>query len=886
MLTKLRALFYGSKLEDEIDRELSSHLAMEIEHRRRQGMSAEEARRTALRDFGGVARTREEVRDARGMAFWDVLKQDIRFGLRSLSRSPGYALASIAILALGIGANTAMFSVIQGVLLKPLPFRNPDRVAVIENSTSRTPSNLTGVSINELYDYRSRLTTVQDLVEYHQMSFVLLNQGDPDRVDTGVVSANFFTALGVQPLIGRDFVAPDAKLGAQQVVLLTYEYWQSKFSADPKVVDKVVEMNNAAHRIIGVLPPFPQYPDVNDIYMPTSACPFRAQAEAQMATSHRSFSALSVFGWLAPGATAQQASAEISGLAAGFQRDYPKDYPTPGFTGAAKPLKSELVKDAQPMLLALTLATVLVLIIACANVANLAIARTVRRQREFAVRVALGAGRRRLIRQLVTESLITALIGGVGGVLLAKLSLAALVSFIGRFTSRTNEVAIDAGVLGFAVVISVITGIVCGVLPALGSRLSLASSMRDGAAQAGDSRGRRRVRSGMVVAQVSVSFVLLIGAALLMSSVYKLATTALGFEAEKVVTAALYGNFSRNQGPEQALAFYDAVIERLRAEPGVTAVASTNGQPLATVAPGQRGVKILGLATESSNPPQAINSVASEDYFKALDVPILRGRAFTAADRAGSPPVIIINQSLAKSWQGRDPIGTYIQLYSPNPNVTTPLPAEYQVVGIVPDFQLYGPVTGPQPQTYRPVRQAGFASRLLVRTAGNPADLTSAIRRHVLAVDSQIPVENIETLQSLKLEGLSVPALTAGLLAAFAGVALAITLAGIAGLVGTSVSQRTREFGVRMALGARPWSIVSQVIGEGLLLVIVGIVAGSAGAYAFSRVIAKYLFHTTPTDPRAYAAAAAIFIFVAALAAFGPAKRITGIDPLKALKTE
>jgi len=886
MLKKLRALFYGPKLGDEIDREISSHLAMEIEHRKRQGMSEEEARRTALRDFGGVEKTREEVRDARGMTFWDVLKQDVRFGMRTLRRSPGYALAAIAILALGIGANTAMFSVIRGVLLKPLPFRNPDRVAVIENHTSRTDSNLTGVSINELYDYRAQLHTVQDLVEYHQMSFVLLNQGDPDRVDTGVVSSNFFTALGVQPLIGRDFVAADAKLGAQQVVLLTYEYWQSKFNSDPKVVEKVVEMNNAAHRIIGVLPPFPQYPQVNDIYMPTSACPFRAGSEAQMATNHRSFAALSVFGWLAPGATAAQASAEIAGVAAGFQRDYAKNYPVPGFTGEAKPLKAELVKDAEPMLLALTLATILVLVIACANVANLSMARTVRRQREFAVRVALGAGRGRLIRQLVTESLITALAGGVGGVLLAKISLAALVSFIGRFTSRTGEVSIDAGVLVFAVAISVITGIVCGVLPALGSRLSLASSMRDGAAQTGDGRGRRRVRSGMVVAQVSVSFVLLIGAALLMSSVYKLATTALGFEAEKVVTAALFGNFSRNQGPAQTIKFYDAVFERLRSQPGVTAVAATNGQPLAATAPGQRGVKILGLASEPANPPQAINSVASEEYFKALDVPILRGRAFNEGDRADSLPVIIINQSLAKAWQGRDPIGTYIQLFSPNPNVTTPLPTEYQVVGIVPDFQLYGPVTGPQPQTYRPVRQAGFASRLLVRTAGNPENLAKLIRENVLAVDSQIPVESIETLQSLKLEGLSVPALTAGLLAAFAGVALAITLAGIAGLVGASVSQRTREFGVRMALGARPWTIVRHVVGEGLGLVMIGIALGSAGAYAFSRVIARYLFHTTPTDPRAYAAAAAIFVAVAALAAFGPAKRITGIDPLKALKTD
>lgn len=885
---KLRSLFRGGALDRDINKELDAHLAMEIEHRQELGMSAEEARRTALRDFGGVQKVREEVRDARGMTFWDVLKQDTRFGLRSLRHARGYTTAAVLILALGIGANTAMFSVIRGVLLKPLPFRDQAHIALVQQSAPGARQADAAVSIPELLSYRERLTSMSDLVEYHQMNFTLLSRGEPDRVDTGVVSGNFFTALGVTPLVGRSFSDADAKLGAEPVVLLTYGYWQSKFGSDPRIVGTAVRMNDKEHTVVGVLPPFPQYPDVNDIYMPTSACPFRASSEANMATSFRSFSALSVFGWLRDGATPEQASTEIRTIAATFPRDHGKDYPVnSGFTGRAALLNDELVRDAKPMVMALAAATALVLLIACANVANLTLTRAVRRSRELAVRSALGAGRGRLVRQLVTESLLLSLIGGGLGVLIARLSLVWLVPFMGRFTSRTGQIDIDAGVLVFALGVSVLTGIVCGIAPVLGSRASLMSSMRDGSAQGGESRGRRRFRSGMVVAQVMVSFVLLIGATLLLTSVYKLATSALGFETDHVVTAAVFGNFSRNQTPQQALNFYDAVITRLQAQPGVTAVAATNTSPLAATAPGQRRFKILGVDDDGAGDTrQAINAIASEDYFKALDVPVLRGRAFTAGDRADTLPVLIINTSMAKYWNGRDPIGTLVQLYSPNPNVTTPLQTEYTVVGIVPDFQLYGPVTGAQPQSYRPLRQAGSAGRLVVRTAGNPEALTKTIRETVHAVDPEIPVEQLETLQALKQEGLSVPALTAGLLTGFAGVALIITLAGIAGLIGGAVTQRTREFGVRLALGAKPWSIVGNVVTQGVMLVSVGIVAGVAGAYLFGQVLAQYLFHTTPTDISAYLAVAAVFTAAGAIAAFIPAKRIAAIDPLKVLRID
>jgi putative ABC transport system permease protein len=900
MLKKIRSLFYGSRRREEIDREISTHLAMEIEHRQKGGMSAEEARRTALRDFGGVEKTREEVRDARGITFWDVLRQDVRFGLRSLRRSPGYALSAILILALGIGVNTAMFSVINGVLLKPLPFRSQSRIALLQQSTERTTAANTGVSINELYSYRERLKSIEDLVEYHQMSFTLLNEGEPDRVDTGVVSANFFEALGVAPLVGRNFVPADAKLGAQQVVLLTYEYWQSKFGADPKVVNKVVQMNNATHLIVGVLPPFPQYPQVNDIYMPTSACPFRAQAEATMERSHRSFAALSVFGWLAPGATLEQASAEIAGVASSYQRDFAQDYPVAGFTGAAALLSDELVREARPMLLALSAATVLVLILACANVANLALARTARRGRELAVRSALGAGKARLVRQLVTESLILSTIGGVLGVIAARGALVGLVSFIGRFTERTTQIAIDPYVLGFATAITVITGVICGIAPALASRKNLMANMRDGAAQAGESSGRHRFRASLVVAQVGVSFVLLIGSGLLLESVYRMAIVPLGYDTEKVMNATFFGNFSRFQVTaqcDQACAagkvadFQNQVLNDVRSTPGVAAAAITNAVPLTVTAPGPRTFSIVGRTGDASNPLQATPAGATDGYFETLGVPVLRGRVFTQSDTATTLPVLVINDSMAKFWEGEDPVGSVVRFpfppgFRPQPGQPLP-PTDFTVIGVVGDFRLYGPTVENRAQYYRPLAQTGgLGGRILVRASGNPEALGRVIADSIHRVDPQMPVEEIETLYALKLGQLEIPAVTAGLLSVFAAVALAITLAGIAGLIGTAVTQRSREFGVRLALGAKPWSLVGSVVVNGLKLVAVGIAIGLAGAYGFNQVISRFLFATKPTEAFVYVTVGVIFLAAAALAAFAPAKRVTAIDPLKVLKAD
>ncbi len=882
IIRRLRTLARVRSVDSEITRELDFHVRMEIERRERSGMAPAEARRTALRDFGGVGRVREEVRDARGMTFWDTLRQDVRFGVRTLRRSPGYTFAAVLILALGIGANTAIFSVVNGVLLEPLPYRSGDELVLVQQSAPKANLPTVGVSIPEFIDYRDRLTAIRDLVEYHSMSFTLLNQGEPDRVDTGVVSANFFDMLGVRPLLGRTFVQGDDELGAEAVLVLSHHYWQQKFGADETVIGWVLEMNNRPHTVVGVLPPHPQFPRNNDVYMSTSACPFRANAQQNMHQSHRIFSGLQVFGRLAPGMTVDQAGAEVAGIASTFAKDHPADHQRIGdLEGRSVVLRDQLVEGARPMLLALVATTLLVLLIACANVANLALARTVRRSRELALRSALGAGRGRLLAQLVTESVLVALAGGALGLLLATWSLGLLVDFVGRFTPRTDQIAIDGGVLAFAFVVSVVTGIVFGAAPALSARRNVAQSIRDGSAQGGESGGRQRFRSGLVVSQVAVSFVLLVGAALLIQSVYRLAKVPLGYRTEQVVTAGLNGNFTRINSPEAALRVYGGALEGVRLLPGVQSAALTNAVPQSDIQPGPQAIEIEGVG-EPDRVLQADVNVASDRYFETLDVPLLSGRDFRSSDTAEAPPVALINQTMAKFWEGRDPVGRRFRVPQSGQD-----PAWITVLGVVGDFRLYDVGVENPAQYYVPFAAQPFGGfRLLVRTAGNPIDVIPSMKAAVFAVDDQTPVEDIQTLTDLRRGKLASPALTAGLLGIFAGVALVVTLAGIAGLVGTSVSQRTREFGLRMALGASRASVLGLVLRQGFVLVLIGVVVGLGGAFWFSGLIGRFLFQTTPTDPLAYTTVAVIFVAAALLAAFGPARRATTIDPLKALRAD
>jgi putative ABC transport system permease protein len=890
VIRRLRLWWRGGRLDRELNAEVRFHVDMETEKNIKLGMSPGDARLKALRSFGPMEKHKEETRDARGVSAIETLVADLRYGARALFKHPGYAALAIVTLGLGIGANTAIFSVINGVLLKPLPYEHGDRLVIVQQSRPLSGQPQVGVAIAEYFDYRERGKDVFDgLVEYHQMNFDLINRGEPDRVNTGVVSHNFFDLLGIKPILGRTFVASDDVRDAEAVLILSHTYWRTKFGGDPNIVGQVFEMNDRPHRVIGVLPNVPHYPQENDVYMPVLACPFRAAGERQMAQNRRAFGALNVFGRLKEGATPEQAASTVGAICHNFTQDRafkPVYRPeTSGFRATTIPVREALTTGARQLLLILLGITGLVLLIACANVANLTLARMLGRDRELAMRAALGAGRGRLTRQLLTESTLLAVVSGVIGIAVAWLTIDMLTTFVGRFTSRTGEITLDPVVLIFTLGISVFTGLLFGTLPALGSRVDLVSALKQGGGQAGDAGSRRKMQGALIVAQVAVSVMLLVGAGLLLASFYRLQRVETGYRSDGVLSAQIFGNFSRYPNINTQRKLYLPVLERLQAQAGVNSAAITNAVPLSGGAPGTTRFEIEGRANDDPERlPTTDARVATPQYFTTIGIPVISGRVFNDLDTEESMPVVVINKAMTRYWDNTDPIGSRISPIGP-PNAPR---VWYTVVGVVGDVRQFGLAQETVAQLYLPLTQSpfGIAGQILVRTAGDPSSFGNILRSVVHAVDPNQPVENVRTLDDLRSEALAAPRLTAALLGIFAALALLVTLAGIGGVIATSVQQRTREFGLRMALGARRDSVLMMVVRQGLTLVMIGLAIGIAGALAGGRVLSAYLYQTAPRDPMIYAGVAAVFILAGIVACLIPARRATTVDPLIALRAE
>jgi putative ABC transport system permease protein len=883
MWKRISTLWRGGELDRQMNAEVRFHIEMETQKNIARGLSPEQARTQALKDFGPMEKHKEETREARGVSSFEMLMADLRYGARSLTKRPAYAVLAIVTLGMGIGANTAIFSVINGVLLKPLPYENGDRLVIVRQSAPLAGQRAIGVAVPEYFDYRAQANVFDGLVEYHQMTFDLINRGEPDNVNTGVVSHNFFDVLGIKPLLGRTFVASDDIPGAEAVLVLSHTYWQTKFGGDRNILGQVFEMNDRPHRVVGVLPNVPHYPQENDVYMPVLACPFRAAAEQQVAQNHRAFGALNVFGRLKPGVSVEQASSAVSTIANRFTTDNPTAYrlATSGFQSVTVPVREALTSGAREMLLILLGITGLILLIACANVANLTLARMLGRDRELAMRAALGAGRGRLIRQLLTESTLLAVAGGVVGIGVAIATVDMLTRFVGRFTSRTGEVSIDMSVLAFTMLISIVTGLLFGTIPAVGARIDLINALKQGSNQAGDGSGRKRVQSALIVAQVAVSVILLVGAGLLLASFYRLQRVETGYRSDGVLSAQVFGNFSRYGNADAQRRLYLPILDRLEGQPGVLSAAITNAVPLAGSAPGTTRFDIEGHVTDDPDRRPATDvRVASPKYFETIGIPLISGRVFTALDDKENPRVVVINRSMTKFWEGADPIGSRVS--------TDRGETWYTVVGVVGDVRQFGLAQETVAQAYVPLAQtpAGLAGRVLIRTAANPLSFAGMLRDTVHAVDPNQPVEAIQTLNDLRSEALAAPRLTATLLGIFAAVALLVTLAGIGGVIATSVTQRTREFGLRMALGATRESVLTMVLRQGLTLVVIGLVVGIGGAFGAGRVLSSYLYQTTTTDPVIFAGVAGVFIVAGILACLVPARRATTVDPLIALRSE
>jgi putative ABC transport system permease protein len=809
-------------------------------------------------------------------AFW----KDVSFGARALLRNRWYTAVVVLTLGLGIGANTAIFSVISGVLLRPLPYESGDRLVLVRQSAPLAGVANVGVSIREYFTYREQSKDLEGLVEYHQMTFDLLKRGEPDRVSTGVVSHNFFDLLGIRPIHGRTFAADDDRPGADAVLLLGHAYWRARFGGDPSVVGQIFEMNGRPHTVIGILPNVPMFPQENDVYMPVLACPFRAGAEQNIARNPRAFSALTVFGRLRPGVARASAATEVEGISRRFTSADTRAYrPDRGFAATLLDVRDQMTQNARPMLMILLGTTGLVLLLACANVANLTLARLLRRDRELAVRAALGAGRARLFRQLLTESLLLAIAGGAAGVVFATLTLEMMTQFVGRFTQRTQEISIDPWVLAFTLLLSVVAGIGFGAVPALMAPRDSGDRLRQGGKGTNVGAPRGRLQSALVVTQVAVSVVLLSAAGLLLASLVKLQSVQPGYRTEGVVTAETFGNFRRYPNVQALLNFYLPVIDRLQGQAGITSVAVTNAVPLSTIAPNSAPFRIEGRDTgDSGRGPTSDVRIVSEQYFDTLGIPLLQGRTFRTSDDADAPLVVVINRSMARYWEGRDPVGSRVS-YDNGQNWAT-------VIGVVGDVRLFNLDQDSTAQVYTALRQQRntLAGRILVRTSGQARDAAAAITTAVRAVDPDMPIENLQTLADLRDQNLATPRLTATLIGIFAVLALVVTLTGITGVIATSVSHRTQEFGVRMALGAQRSQVLQMILRQGVVLVMTGLLVGIGGSVLVGRALTSYLYQTDPADPVTLAVVSAAFLLAGVLACLGPAWRATTIDPVQALR--
>src|SRR5579859_2237836 len=743
-----------------------------------------------------------------------------------------------------------------------------------------------GWSVPEIMDFRAQNQTLSSLVEYHVMSFTLFGHGDPDRVKTAVVSWNYFDMFGVKPILGRAFVPKDDEIGAPAVLVLSNEYWRTKFGADPKVIGQTFEMNDKVHTVVGVLPPIPQYPLETDVYMPTSACPYRS---SDSHIKHREMRMMEVFGRLKPGATLGQAQADLSTIGARLQAEYPKFYPAElGYGISASLLKNDLTRGAQPTLLVLLAAAGFVLLIACANVANLTLSRMARRERELAVRTALGAGKTRLLRQLLTESFLMAFAGGVLGLLLAYGSLQLLTNFAARLTPRASEIRIDPSMLLFTLAAALGTSILFGTLSALFSRTNVSVSLKEGSAGAGTGHRQNRVRSALIVCQVAFSFMLLIGAGLMLRSLIKMQQVDAGIAAQRVLAMRTNFNWSKYNASDKTRVVVQKLLERVKSEPGVLSAAMSSRYPFEAelITAGPEAVsfsfQIEGRQLQPGEaPPVSTFAAVSTDYFKTLGIPLKAGRLIedTDSDEFKAPNVVLINEAAKRRfWPNEDPLRNRVSADGGDHWAT--------VVGVVGDVREFGLDHEPSPEFYASQMQNTQPATLIVRTAAEPGSMALAVTRAIHEVDSQTAVTHVLTLEQARYESLASPRVTASLLAIFGGLALLIATAGIGGIMALMISQRVREIGIRIALGAGQEKILQMVLGQGFLLAALGVAIGVAGAMALTGLVKSLLFEVPPTDVWTFAGVGLTLLLAAALASFLPAKRAAAIDPNEALRAE
>lgn len=809
-----------------------------------------------------------------------MFRQDCKYALRMMWKNPGFTSIALLTLGLGVGVNTAIFSVVHGIILRPLPYSHGEDLVVLRQQSLKSGINDMLFSVPEINDYRAQNKTLSDLVEYHAMRFMLLSGATAERVRTGVVSWDYFNFYGIHPILGRTFLPSDEQHDAPPVLLLSYDYWQRAQHGDPNIVGKTFQMNDKIHTVIGVLPPVPQYPRQNDVYMTTSSCPFRSSAALINGRDRRM---MFLFGRLKSGAGLQAATTDLQTISHRLESEYNGTYPA-DFSLSVMSLDDVLTRGARPTLWLLLAAAAFVLMIACANVANFMLARLSQREQELLLRTALGAGRTRLLRQLITESAILGLLAGFLGILLALSSQRLLVEFAARLSPRAREITIDAPVLIFSLLAAVITSILAGSALAFSSRQDLASGLREGTAQASSSIGRRRVRSMLIVAQVAFSFILLIGAGLMLRSFVKLQNVDPGFVADKVLTMAIDLNWSKYTTPQLQRNAARTILENVSSLPGVQAAAISSSFPLDpdAIVRGSGAFnnrfQIEGRPVrEGEVPPTSGARAITPDYFKSLGIPLIHGRMFTANDKEDTPAVAIINQALAKNrWGKEDPLNKRISFDGGMSWI--------MIIGVVGNTKEFGLAESSSEQIYLPMDQVPGVGSLLVRTFVDPLAQENKIREAVMRFDPQTAITNLETLEQARNDTLASPRVLTNLMGLFAALALVIAATGIGGILALSVNQRIKEIGIRLALGAKPSHVRFMVIRQGMVLVFLGLLFGVVGSVIVTRPLSALLFEVSPTDPLTLVGVCVLLAVVALAACYIPARRATTVNPLVALR--
>lgn len=799
------------------------------------------------------------------------------FALRGLRRSRSFAAGVVLTIGLGVGAATAIFSMVDAVLLRALPFGSGDRLVALRQVTGATAGNSIGFSVTEVADYRRDARSFGAVAEYHSMYFNLFGRGEARRVQTGVVSAEFFDVLGVKPLSGRLFTASDDVPGAAPALVLSYAFWQNVFGGARDVIGSAVEMNDSVHTVVGILPPLPEWPDANDVFMPATACPFRS---APATLTGRDARMVTAFARLRSGLSLDLANSELAALAARMAADHPEAYrDAASFTAVALPARDTMSARARTPFLVLLGITGCVVLIVCANISTMMLARLQVREREFAIRDALGATRLQILSQLLAESLLLSSAGGAFGIFVAVWLRDLLVPFAARFSPLATGISIDGRVLAFALALSALVGVTVALGGAFARRASIGSSLKDTKLNSsGDRRDARRV---LVVAQVAISFVLLVGACLLTRSLLRLQGVDPGFRPQQVLSVQVDLDWTRYDTGPKRLAFYRQLLERMQEYPGVTSASMSLTFPLNESAPFSQGLTVKGAATTPDAPRPFVDfRTATPDYFRAIGVPLLAGRFFTDADSDEAPPVAIVNQSLVRHrFDGVSPVGRRVSLDRGETWMT--------VVGVVGDVRQYGLEKEPSDEIYMPLFQRpGLGGTLLLRTTSDLASLQAAARRTVRSLDPRQPVVRMRSLEQVRNGSLSSRRLTTLLVGLFAALALGVTCAGVAGVAAFSVSRRTHEIGIRLALGADRSALLTMLIRQAMRPVAGGILLGAIVAPALAGLLGALLFEVRPADPPSFVAASLVLGLVGCAACLVPARRVSAVSPLDALREE